>query len=95
MAIVGCLERALLRSNRRIDARAATIFRSLRAQRARKAFVDGERAWLRYRRRTCSAQASVYHGGSAQPIAYLQCQLDRNQRPLSDLTDMERATARR
>jgi uncharacterized protein YecT (DUF1311 family) len=90
VAIEGCLERAVLRSDRRIDAKAATIVRLLRHQSDRSAFVEGEQAWLRYRRRSCSATALVYRGGSAEPVAFLRCDQDRNTRHLTDLLETER-----
>jgi uncharacterized protein YecT (DUF1311 family) len=93
--IEGCLERALLRSDRRIDARVAAIYQLLLDARDRVAFAAGERAWLTYRRRSCSAEASAYRGGSAAPLAYLRCQLSRNERHLTDLAAMERALLRR
>jgi hypothetical protein len=34
--------------------------------------------------------ASVYHGGSAEPIAYLACEKNRNAHHLADLADAER-----
>jgi uncharacterized protein YecT (DUF1311 family) len=89
--IEGCLERAIARSDRRIDAKAATIFGLLRRQADRAAFLEGEQAWLRYRRRSCSATASVYRGGSAEPAAFLRCEQNRNARHLTDLLDTERA----
>ncbi|MDP9224373.1 MAG: DUF1311 domain-containing protein, partial [Actinomycetota bacterium] len=88
--IEGCLERSVVRSDRRINAKAATIFRLLRTDSDRVAFVEGEQAWLRYRRRSCTATASVYRGGSAEPVAFLRCEAHRNRRHLADLVDTER-----
>jgi len=86
----GCAERALLRSNRAINARAKTNFGLLRSKAARTTFIRGERSWLEYRRSSCSAQASVYSGGSAQPLAFLQCEVNRNRTHLAELAQMER-----
>jgi uncharacterized protein YecT (DUF1311 family) len=88
--IEGCLQGAIVRSDRRIDAKVATIFHRLRRPSDRAAFVRGERAWLLYRRQSCSAEASIYRGGSAEPIAFLTCQKGRNERHLADLSAMER-----
>ncbi len=85
-----CLERAIVRSDRRIDAKAATIFGLIRHESDRAAFVQGEQAWLRYRRRSCAATASVYRGGSAEPVAFLNCEKNRNTRHLADLVETER-----
>jgi|SRR5215211_4746730 len=89
----GCLERAIMRSDRRIDESAARIFRLLRQESARVAFVQGEQAWLRYRRRSCSAEASVYRGGTAEPVAFLSCEKRRNVQHIADLAAMERTLA--
>lgn len=88
--IVGCLERAVVRSDRRINAKVATIYRLLRRKSDRSAFAEGEQAWLRYRRQSCRALASKYEGGSAQPILFLDCQKRRNAQHLIDLSDTER-----
>jgi uncharacterized protein YecT (DUF1311 family) len=88
--IEACLERDVTRSDRRIDTKAATVFRLIKHSGDRAAFVSGEHSWLQYRRRSCTAAASVYRGGSAEPIAYLTCQKGRNARHLADLADSER-----
>jgi len=88
--IEGCLERDVMRSDRSIDNKAATVFRLIKREADRAAFVSGERSWLQYRRRSCAATASVYRGGSAEPIAYLACEKGRNARHLADLADAER-----
>lgn len=95
VAYEGCFERAIMRSDHRIDASAARIFRLLRRRSDRLAFLDGEYAWLRYRRQSCSVEASVYQGGSAEPVALLSCEKQRNVEHLADLTAMERALRRR
>jgi uncharacterized protein YecT (DUF1311 family) len=95
LEIQGCLQRAVARSDRLIDAKTATIFRLIRQRSDRVAFVEGERAWLRYRRQSCSATASVYRGGSAEPIAFLQCEENRNARHLADLRETERTLRKR
>lgn len=93
--IEGCLERAVVLSDRRIDATTATIFGLIRQQSDRRAFVEGEQAWRRYRRQSCSATASVYRGGSAEPVAFLRCEENRNARHLTDLLDTERTLRQR
>jgi uncharacterized protein YecT (DUF1311 family) len=32
-----------------------------------------ERAWLRYRKSNCDAEASIYEGGTIQPLIQLRC----------------------
>jgi uncharacterized protein YecT (DUF1311 family) len=89
--IEGCLERAVNRSDRRIDAKAAAIYRLLGRGPDRTSFVQSEQSWVRYRRRSCSATASVYRGGSAERLAFLRCEQNRNTRHLADLLDTDRA----
>jgi uncharacterized protein YecT (DUF1311 family) len=92
--IVGCLQRSVVRSDRRINAKVATIFRLLRPSN-QAAFVEGERAWLRYRRSSCRALASKLEGGSAEAIAFLDCQKRLNAQHLIDLREVERTWRQR
>src|ERR1700730_4944370 len=87
----GCLERTVLRSDSAINARAAEIFQLLRPRATRTAFVEGERSWLVYRRKSCDAEASIYAGGSAEPLALLRCTVDRNKTHQTDLAALKRA----
>jgi uncharacterized protein YecT (DUF1311 family) len=93
--IEGCLEKAIARSDRRIDKSASRIFGVLRQAPDRAAFVEGEREWLRYRRHSCKAEGSIYRGGSAEPIAFLTCEKRRNLQHIADLAAMERTLRRR
>src|SRR5690349_6054876 len=67
--VIGCQEHRVLRTDRAINTRVATIFRLLRTDAARSTFVAGERSWLQYRRQSCSVEASKFAGGSEQPVA--------------------------
>jgi uncharacterized protein YecT (DUF1311 family) len=89
--VEGCQETRVLRADRAIDSDARRIFRLLRTRSARASFVDGEVAWLHYRRQSCSAEASRYAGGSAQGIAYLDCTLRRDKSHLADLSAMTKS----
>jgi uncharacterized protein YecT (DUF1311 family) len=92
--IEGCLERAIARSDRTINSKSAKIFHLLRRDSDRAAFVRGEHAWLLYRRQSCTAEASIFRGGSAEPVAFLTCEKRRNARHVSDLVDMKRTLRR-
>ena len=85
IAIEGCLERAVSRSDRVIDKKAATVFRLIKRAHDRATFVSGEQSWLSYRRRSCTAVASVDRGGTAEPIAFLSCEKRLNARHIVDL----------
>jgi uncharacterized protein YecT (DUF1311 family) len=93
--VVGCQEHRVLRTDRAIDNRVEAIFRLLPTEGARSAFVAGERSWLRFRRRSCTAEASYLASGSAHAVALLTCELQRNRSHLADLAATRQALARR
>ena len=93
--VVGCQEHRVLRGDRAIDAQAGAIFRLLRTPSARATFVAAEGDWLRYRRHSCSAEASKLDGGSLHPVAILSCEIQRNRSHLADLTATRKALSRR
>ena len=84
----GCAEKAILSSDRAIDARVKSIWVVLAAGKARSSFAAGERSWLAYRRSSCSAEASKYSGGSLEPVAFADCEVTRNKTHLSELAGM-------
>jgi uncharacterized protein YecT (DUF1311 family) len=83
-ALEGCAEHAILRSDARIDALAARIWKALPAA-GRPAFARGERSWLAYRRSSCQAEVAKYAGGTFHPVAYGDCEQERNASHLKDL----------
>jgi uncharacterized protein YecT (DUF1311 family) len=92
IAIEGCQEHALVRSDRQIDARVKRIY-GLLAPSARPGFARGERAWLAYRADVCRAVASKYAGGTIAPIEYGSCALARNTSHFSELADVLRSVS--
>ena len=95
LAEEGCAERAIVVGDRAINAQARVIFRLLGSRSVRLAFVQGEHAWLSYRRRSCSAEASAYGGGSLQSVAYATCTVHRNKTHLADLVAMRKSLSHR
>lgn len=89
----GCAEKAVLKSDAAINSRAKKIYYKLKAGSPRTWFVNGEKAWLTYRRASCKAQASKYAGGSLQPVMYLRCEANRNKTHLGDLAELLRAVS--
>ncbi len=85
VALEGCSEHAIVATDRQINVRVKKIFGLLKAPGARTTFVASERSWLRYRNGSCAAEASFYAGGTAQPVAYAECLLQRNRSHLVDL----------
>jgi uncharacterized protein YecT (DUF1311 family) len=84
-----CAEHRILRTDAAINARAAAIFGLLRDEAARRRFVAAERAWLAYRKASCTSVADVYRGGSAEPVAFADCVAQRNVQHLRDLAPFE------
>lgn len=78
--IKGCEQRALLKSDRQVDARVKQILRLNLTTAGRAAFIRSESAWLSYRKAACSA------GGSAS-IGNLECKAMQNARHLIELAE--------
>ena len=89
-----CAAREVAKTNDAVEARARAVFRLL-GPRGRRALARGERAWLAYRKHACTAEASRYEGGSAQPLVFADCVARQNRRHLSELSTLERALRRR
>jgi uncharacterized protein YecT (DUF1311 family) len=83
LELEGCAEKAILTSDRRIDALNAQIFTRL-AARDRATFVAGERAWLRYRHASCLTAASKYAGGTLASLVDANCVAARNRTHLHE-----------
>jgi uncharacterized protein YecT (DUF1311 family) len=83
LELEGCAEKAILATDRGIDAANATIFARL-ASRDRATFVAGERAWLRYRRASCLTAASKYAGGTLSSLVDADCVAARNRTHLRE-----------
>jgi uncharacterized protein YecT (DUF1311 family) len=90
IGLLGCTEKVILRTDALINARARRIFRLLRDAAGRRLFLAAERAWLFYRRRSCLSVSDIYRGGSASPVVYATCVVDRNRVHLTELAEFER-----
>jgi uncharacterized protein YecT (DUF1311 family) len=72
LQIEGCAEHRVVASDRMIDALNAKVFAKL-GKTGRAAFTASTTDWLGYRNDNCTAQSSIYSGGSIQPVAYANC----------------------
>ena len=90
----GCVERDIARTSAMIDAEARRVF-ALLAPAGRRAFARGERAWLAYRKASCTAESSKYAGGSNEPVVFGYCVAKQNRRHLADLATLRRELTRR
>jgi uncharacterized protein YecT (DUF1311 family) len=80
-----CAEREIVKTDRRINASVAVIFKHLPDDFGRRRFAEAERAWLRYRRLDCLSAADFYRGGSQSPVAFAQCVAQRNRAYLKEI----------
>lgn len=85
VGLEGCYEKRVLITDLQINSRVKIVF-TLLAPNARRVFVRGELAWLRYRNSSCLAEISTTAGGSGQPIRQAACEYARNKTHLIDLS---------
>lgn len=72
LQIEGCAEHRVIAIDRTIDSLNAKAFAKLHRS-GRAAFTAASTAWFGYRDENCTAQASIYSGGTIQPVAYADC----------------------
>ena len=89
VAMEGCAEHRILRTDAGIERRARAIFAFLRPK-ARGSFTSAERAWLAYRKAVCTVESFKYEGGSAEPLVFADCVASQNARHLTELASLER-----
>lgn len=82
---LACLQHRILRTDARINRRVKAIFGKLHDEAAKRRFALAERSWLTYRRTSCTSVADVLRGGSAQPVLFARCVVDRNVEHLKSL----------
>ena len=90
----GCAEQRILRTDRRIDAVARSIFAHLFDDAARRRFVAGQRAWLAYRSADCASMSDQYEGGTLAGLVAASCTADRSVQRLKDLTAFDKLLAK-
>jgi uncharacterized protein YecT (DUF1311 family) len=72
LQLEGCAEHKVIATDKTIDSLNAKVFAKLRGA-GQSAFVKTNADWLAYRDAACTTEASIYSGGSVQPIAYANC----------------------
>jgi uncharacterized protein YecT (DUF1311 family) len=70
--IEGCAEHKVIAIDKTIDALNAKIFAKL-SKAGRGTFIKTNTDWVTYRDAACTTEASIYGGGSIQPVAYANC----------------------
>jgi uncharacterized protein YecT (DUF1311 family) len=85
--IEGCAEHKILAADKQIDALNAKIFAKL-GKAGRTAFVSANSDWVKYRDSACTAVASIYSGGTLQPVAYANCLVSVGTSHVTELKQM-------
>lgn len=86
VGIKACLGQRIVKSDKAINTLVKAIFGHRPDDTGRRKVIAAEKAWLAYREAACSSEADVYRGGTAQPVAYLQCAVARNDAHVKDLS---------
>jgi len=70
--IDGCAEHKVIATDKTIDALNVKIFAKL-SKTGRADYIKSNTDWVNYRDAACTTEASIYSGGSIQPVAYANC----------------------
>jgi uncharacterized protein YecT (DUF1311 family) len=70
--LMACAERKFREATAELKRVRAKLFEDFEP-RSRVKFRAAERQWLGYRKANCDAEASIYEGGTIQPLIQLQC----------------------
>jgi uncharacterized protein YecT (DUF1311 family) len=87
LQLEGCAEHKVIATDRTIDSLNAKVFTKLRSA-GQGAFVRANADWLAYRDAACTTEASIYSGGSIQPIAYANCLVSIDGSHVAELRQM-------
>jgi uncharacterized protein YecT (DUF1311 family) len=85
--IEGCAEHRVVALDKGIDSLNARVFGRLHRS-GRASFAKAASEWVSYRNDSCTAQASIYSGGTIQPVAYADCLVSIDSSHLSELKSM-------
>jgi uncharacterized protein YecT (DUF1311 family) len=69
---MACAEREFKAASEQLKRAGARLYEDLEP-RSRVKFRAAERLWLRYRKSNCDTEASIYEGGTIQPLIELRC----------------------
>jgi uncharacterized protein YecT (DUF1311 family) len=85
--IEGCAEHKIVATDKTIDALNAKIFTKL-TKTGRADFIATNTDWVKYRNAACAAEASIYSGGTIQPVAYADCLVSIDASHVTELKTM-------
>ena len=70
--LMACAERKFKEASAELKRARAELYEDLEP-RSRVKLRAAERLWLSYRKSNCDTEASIYEGGTIQPLIQLQC----------------------
>jgi uncharacterized protein YecT (DUF1311 family) len=70
--LMACAERKFKEATAELRSARAALYEDLEP-RSRVKLRSAERLWLRYRKSNCETEASIYEGGTIQPLIQLRC----------------------
>ncbi|MFL6254463.1 MAG: lysozyme inhibitor LprI family protein [Pyrinomonadaceae bacterium] len=70
--LMSCAERKFKEATAELKRARAELYEDLEP-RSRVKLRTAERLWLSYRKSNCDTEASIYEGGTIQPLIQLQC----------------------
>src|SRR5215204_2645828 len=70
--LMACAERKFKEATAELKRVRAKLYEDFES-RSRVQFRAAERLWLSYRKSNCDTEASIYEGGTIQPLIRLQC----------------------
>lgn len=86
----GCAEHKVMARDKQINTLNAKIFAALNRT-GRADLVTSNADWVTYRSAACTTEASVYAGGTIQPIAYANCLVSIDSSHITELKTMQTA----
>jgi uncharacterized protein YecT (DUF1311 family) len=81
----GCAEQQILKTDQQINGLNRTVFTKLADDAARRRFVAGHRAWLKYRHAYCLSLSDVFEGGTDAAVVDATCVAGVNTQHVKDL----------
>jgi uncharacterized protein YecT (DUF1311 family) len=81
----GCAEQQILKTDKQINALNRTVFTNLANDAARRRFVAGHKAWLKYRHAYCLSVSDVFEGGTEAAVVDATCVAGVNAQHVKDL----------
>jgi uncharacterized protein YecT (DUF1311 family) len=84
LQLEGCAEHKTVALDKTIDGLNAQIYGKL-SKPGRASLITTNTDWVLYRNAACTTEASIYSGGSIQPVAYANCLVNFDSSHITEL----------